>query len=298
MMAAIEKINSPVRELESAMLYEISAGEELSSEGVKYHDATMARKVADAIRDCLDCDCAILNSGAVRGNKDYATSRCISYGDLKKECPYPSPIVVAPMPFEVLKNAVRESRQPWKVPVGEKPKEATSALQCDTGVMIDKTTEEPITIAHGNPDDPNKLYSVACDTRVLKKNKVLAEYCAKFPDRIPPDDAGRPVLPILVEFFCGQIWHRLLDTIVGGDATAAVFDGSKAEKIFELFDADHSGLVDSNEVAAIIKDKLGPNLSSRIIVEQMITMVDLDGDGKISHEELLKGMKKIFHEHH
>ena len=31
--------------------------------------------------------------------------------------------------------------------------------------------------------------------------------------RIPPEDAGRPVLPILVDFFCGLMWEKLFTSV-------------------------------------------------------------------------------------
>lgn len=56
-----------------------------------------------------------------------------------------------------------------------------------------------------------RLYSVACDVYVLRKNPVFREYWKQHPERVPPADAGRPLLPILVEYFCTGMWRQLID---------------------------------------------------------------------------------------
>merc|ERR1712083_576387 len=141
--------------------------------------------------------------------------RGISYGDLKKECPYPSPMVVVPMPCSVLSQAIKLSRKPWwDIPPGGEPQEATSALQIDDRMNL--TDHELDMIADDEPDI-GRMYHVAIDTRVLKKNVVFNKYVSEYPDRIPPDDAGRPVLPILVEFFCSRMWERLIESAIKSD---------------------------------------------------------------------------------
>jgi len=287
LVRVIETINRPVRELESAMLYELTPDEMLSSVGVKFQESTMAQKVATAVRDCLKCDAAVINSGAVRGNKKY--TKCISYGDLKKECPYPSPMVVVPMPFAVLRDAVRLSRRPWwDIGEDEQPREATSALQVDYGMRVGPD-HMPVTICDG-PPELDRLYAIGCDTRVLRRNQVLVDYCAEFPERIPPDDAGRPVLPILVEFFCGTIWHRLCER-----ANCMLGPVKGVEQMMELFDLDRNGCIDAQELTAALQTHFGELLSSRIIVEQMIAMMDEDGNGTLSESELRKGLQRFLY---
>merc|ERR1719343_272470 len=118
-------------------------------------------------------------------------------------------MVVVAMPFNVLHDAVLMSRRPW-IQEGMPPKECASALQVDDGIDIEDNA--PASICGEDPDDdPERLYSVACDTYVLRKNVVFKEYCQQHPERVPPEDCGRPLLPILVEFFCMGIWKQLID---------------------------------------------------------------------------------------
>lgn len=300
----VERICSPVRELESAMLYELTPDEALTSIDAKFHDVSMGRMLASAIRDCLDCDAAVINSGAVRGNKEYHDS--ISYGDLKKECPYPSAVVVARMPFSVLRDAVLFSRKPWlfnqqKAP-NEDRKEGNSALQGDDGIHIDGS-HRMTSICHETPADPEdlqRLYSVACDTYFLKKNDVFKMYCQEFPDRIPPADAGRPLLPILVEFFTGELWRKLVMAGAGTERQTAILgEGSDSilHHFFEEVDVDHDGKITHAELKAQVEKRLGKRLSSKVILDQMIQLVDSDFDGKVDEKELRAGMRKIFHSH-
>jgi len=286
----IDKISRPVRELETAIIYELAEGEVLSSIGVRYHEASMAQLVATALRDVLHCDAAVINSGAVRGNRDY--NETISYADLKRECPFPSPIVVTRMPFEVLRDAVQHSRRPWwDVPAGGRPGECASALQVDDAISTD-AGHAALTIGGGAPET-QKLYAIACDTRVLKNNKVLKEYCARFPDRIPPDDAGRPVLPLLAEYFCGRLWQRLIDTATNRRSALRRTRADTISLAFEILDVDQDGRINHEELRAGVERILGEKLSSNIIVEQMLSMLDGDNDGMLTRTELRHGVTKI-----
>jgi 2',3'-cyclic-nucleotide 2'-phosphodiesterase (5'-nucleotidase family) len=196
----VHRILRPVRELESATLYILRNGENLSSVGVSVAPSTMATCLANAVRDVLQADAAVLNSGAVRGSKAYSYS--VSFGDLRNECPYPTPMIIVPMPFSVLQEAVKQSRAAW-------PTKTPSSLQVDSGVHVDDDGC-PTTVV-GTEPKPDRLYAVACDVRVLWRNAVFSEYCRQHPDRIPPADAGRPLLPILVEYFCGKMWADLIE---------------------------------------------------------------------------------------
>lgn len=300
----VERICAPVRELESAMLYELRPNEVLSSVDAKFQDVSMGRKLATAIRDCLECDAAVINSGAVRGNKEYHD--CISYGDLKRECPYPSAVVVTRMPFSVLRDAIIFSRKPWQFNKEKGPnedrKEGNSALQGDDGIHIDEH-HRMTTICHEEPKDPEdlqQLYSVACDTYFLKKNEVFKEYCQQFPERIPPADAGRPLLPILVEFFTGELWRKFVMASVGTTRQTDILAEGKASILHDLFeemDIDHDGKISHAELKAQVEKRLGERLSSRVILDQMIQLVDSDFDGKVDENELREGLRKIFHSH-
>jgi len=127
------------------------------------------------------------------------------------------------------------------------------------------------------------------------RNKIFKEYCAEFPGRVPPEDAGRPVIPILVEFFCGEIWERLLELAVEVAGSKQV--GSKLHAIFEIFDVDHNGEIDEEDLTTAISGRLGKELAAKVIVQQMLALIDKDDDGKIHEKQLRLGLMKLLHHH-
>eukprot|EP00929_Paragymnodinium_shiwhaense_P121152 TRINITY_DN9329_c0_g1_i1.p1 TRINITY_DN9329_c0_g1~~TRINITY_DN9329_c0_g1_i1.p1 ORF type:complete len:616 (-),score=148.50 TRINITY_DN9329_c0_g1_i1:259-2106(-) len=284
LQAEISVIEKPVRELETACIYEIPEGATLTSIGIKFGESSMARLVATAIRNCLECDAAIVNSGAVRGKKEYKEG-VLTYGDLKKECPYPSMMVVTKMPFEILRDAIKESRRPWwDLKEGEERQEGNSAFHADEDCKIGEN-HMLFQICGGEPEE-GRLYHVACDTRYLKKNPVFKKYAEEHPERIQPEDAGRPVLPILVEYFCGEMWMRLINT-------GKNYRQSVVNNFFTIADADGDGNIDVDELQKAVSERMGKRLSSGIIMEQMIAAVDENFDGKVNADELNKGIQKI-----
>lgn len=309
----VEKAYAPLRELECACLYVIPKGKPLTSVNSRYQDCSLARMMATAVRECLGCDGVILNSGTVRGNREYLDA--LSYGDLKRECPFESPVVVVEMPFSVLREGVRLSRKNWwDIGEGQARKEAASALQTDDG--IDLVDHAPSTIRGKANPDTDKFFRVGCDHYVLGRNLVFKEYCQNNPDRIPPPDAGRPLLPILVEFFCGLMWHQLIDSASNqvmsresvrefkrraadealGDMTnskSMVGFSDSVHKIFTLFDEDHDDNISAAEMQKVLSMVLGPKLSSGIVVQQLMHMVDADSDGTISEAELHQAIRKM-----
>jgi len=295
----VDKAHTPLLELESACLYSMPAGESLSSVRSRFQECSLARMMATAVRECLDCDGVIVNSGTVRGNKEYFDG--ISYGDLKRECPFPSPLIVVQMPFSILKEGIKLSRQKWWEPEqeGGERKEAASALQTDYGMEI--MDHVPVTMS-GRQADDDDMFNIGIDTYVVGRNAIFKEYCKNFPDRVPPNDAGRPLLPILVEYFCTKMWHQLidaasdqvmsqasicnfkrraaddaLDTDMAQTQSAVGFSNS-VHKIFTLFDQDRDGSITANELQRVLSQALGPQLSSRIVVQQLMHMVDADGE--------------------
>jgi hypothetical protein len=294
--ALVQRTLVPVRELEQATLYVLQQGEELSSADANTSPSSMAVRLADAVRDTLHTDAAILNSGAVRGKKVYDKS--VSYGDLEKECPYPTPMVVVAMPFSVFREAVKVSREPW-------PAKTPSSLQVDSGVEVD-AQKVPITIGGCEPK-PDLLYTVGIDVRVTQRNAVFAEYCRQHPERIPPADAGRPLLPILVEFFCGLMWTDLLEraTSTSLRASANKQERENAKQLrkkciggfVDLIDADSNGVITIEEIHLLVEKYLGQELTSRVLVQQMLSMLDENGDGVLTIEELMRGLSQVLSHH-
>jgi len=261
--------------------------------------STMATCLATAVRDVLQADAAVLNSGAVRGSKAYSYS--VSFGDLKSECPYPTPMILVPMPFHVLREAVKQSRAAW-------PAKTPSSLQVDSGVNVDGD-DYPTTVGGIEPK-PDRMYAVACDVRVLGRNAVFSEYVRQHPERIPPADAGRPLLPILVEFFCGLMWANLLEeataaklrrtgtvAVEGGPAEVVQLRQKSIDKFVTMLDSNDDGRISFEEIRRCVEEFLGKEMASGVILQQMLSMLDKDGDGVLTTSELRSGLAGVLNCH-
>merc|ERR1719210_1841206 len=115
---------------------------------------------ATAVKSCLGCDGVMINSGTVRGNREYREG--ISYGDLKRECPFQSVMIVVEMPYSVLKEGFRLSRKKWwDIPEGSERKEAASALQTDEGMQI--ADHIPVTMDGNACINDDQLFRIGID---------------------------------------------------------------------------------------------------------------------------------------
>mmetsp|Transcript_30957 Transcript_30957/g.100828 ORF Transcript_30957/g.100828 Transcript_30957/m.100828 type:complete len:598 (+) Transcript_30957:275-2068(+) len=271
--AVVDKWLAPAKELERATLAFIEGEEELSSVGVRCKPSTMARLIATAMRDVVKADACIVNAGGVRGNRIY-DDRLVTYAQLSAECPFPSSNVVIKVPGGVFADAVKESRKTWP------DEEDAAAFHADEGVEIaeDNVT---VTAVAGEPLDPERIYNVLVDAYMVGTNPVLKAYAQEHPDRIPPDDAGSPALPLLVQYFCDKAWRKLADS----DGDGGV-DEAEVQKLFDMADKNKDGQLDESEVIAALQHVLGPQLASGVVARQMLSIADQNHDGKVSREEL------------
>ena len=59
--------------------------------------------------------------------------------------------------------------------------------------------------------EPTLTRGLMVDAYMVTVNPVLKAWAAAHPEFIPPDDAGRPALPILVQYFCDKAWRAVVD---------------------------------------------------------------------------------------
>jgi len=272
----------PVYELQAATLARYPVTNDtplLTSIGVRYGDCTMAALLASALRDATDADGAVINGGSVRGNREYRDG-LITYAHLTAEVPFPSAIIVVPMPGKVLSEAVRISRQPW-IDARPATKEVNSALHNDDQMRLSQQTGE-VTHVCGRPLEPDTVYNIAIDTYVVRKNLALKEYSKQFPERIPPDDAGQPALACLVRYFCKRMWLKLADLNEDGVVTF-----SELEDLFRSADTNEDHLVDFEELLDVLNRNLGEGMASRVLARQMMNLADINQDGRADFDELM-----------
>lgn len=267
---------APAIELQQAVLGVYPPGA-LSSVDVRVKPSTMATAIATAFRQTERTDGAVINAGGVRANKLYQDG-LVSFADLNKECPFPSENITILVSGDVLSRAVQISRAPW-------PESSGTALHCDDAMEIDPATHA-VTAVAGAPLEPDRLYTVVVDSYIVKSNEALAAYAGEFPERIPPDDAGRPALPILVQYFCDRVWNKLLDFDEDGSVSA-----EEVEALFVEADTSGDGQISPEEMLAVIEKRLGSVQASGILAKQCLTSIDKDNDGFVSRAELLDFIK-------
>ena len=177
------------------------------------------------------------------------------------------------VPGKVLAEAIKWSRQGWTNTPDE---EVNQAFQCSRSITVSETHE--LTHIGGEPLDPERIYSTALYTYDMSKAPAFKEYAATCPGKIPNAEASRPVITLLVEYFCARLWKRLVDTDGDGHVTL-----EELLKFVEDSDKDKSGILSFDEVAAAVKEKLGN--SSVVVAEQMMAMLDADSSGTIDIKE-------------
>lgn len=292
----VERAEAPMQELLSATLailpqleapcaLAVTGGEPAlpSSKGARYGPCTMAMYLAEGLKLVMGADAALINSGAVRGDKEYSDG-AFSYADLQIECPFPSDNLVISIDGATLSRAVRKSREPWRVEsVGEggeaARKEGSAALQHDLECETDG--RGALTHVMGSPLEPLRYYRVVVDVYDLAKDPVLAKYASLNPGRIPAKDSGRPTMQILVEYFCMQLWHKLVDGDENGQITV-----EEVSELFDEADVDHSGALSEEELFSILDKRVGSG-ASRLVARTMLTLADRNDDGLVTREELM-----------
>ena len=294
----VEKKLAPVRALSKATLLQLTpqimerfAGKlsTLSSKRTRFEESTFATMLATLGAECMDVDFCAINAGAIRGDMDYPEGSDVSFAHLKKECPFPSSVVICTVTGAVLAEAVESSRAGWYE--NAEPIESSQALHGDNGAKVqvaeDGKSCKLVTVG-GEPLQREKEYSVLLDTYDIKKNTALAAYKMEHPEHFPPADSGRPVLPILVERLAKMLFLTIVDANSDGDGGAEEIDA-----LFAKFDSDGTNGLSADEIAKALASKLGDG-ASNLVASTMLSLADVDGNGNVSKDELRKVVESVF----
>eukprot|EP00937_MAST-01D_sp_MAST-1D-sp2_P001858 g1858.t1 len=265
---AVTKHMALVDALEHATLATKPEGVHWSSRDIRVSQTSIGTMLCTALRNGLNtkemtCDAMIMNAGGIRANHDYPDDHInFSYGDLKREIPFSSEVVVIEMPGSVLQESITYSRH--KAP-GEM---ASMFLQLDEGLELDAGGN--VTHVHGKPFSSDVVYHVGVlYTAVTGMDNIvpLVEYCnsvLKPKGDMPPEDAGRPAKTVLVHYFALEIFKSIF--------TVAKKQCGKGHT--EITKAD----VHSSLVAVGLED-------SDVLVDFIFKNVDTDASGTISMAE-------------
>ena len=284
------------------------------------------------LRMGMRAQCSIINAGTVRGNKVYNPNEheWFTWSDLKTEIPFPTEMVVVPIPGQVLSDTIAYGRE-HNVGTGG------YIHHCDAiGWDFDKNRIETI---QGQPMDPDQRYLTALPAKAFggMDNLVPLLEWAKCQSSLACDEeAGRPAKMLIVEMFAALLWLEMgsfeqIDTDGDGILTrdevkerAAVVFGEEVadlvvESIMNVADLHHTGTIsplDMMVVRFVATDMIGhvcthqelgvmktvvsevmgyrpSHCEVKRVVTELRNVLDISGDGKIDRVEAMKAIGEV-----
>jgi len=280
----LKQLQQPAEALKTAVLAVREPGY-LSSIGVRQHECTMATLIATAMKEAVNaCEVCLINAGAVRAKKEYVDG-LVTFADLNAECPFPSQYICVRLEGRALSAAVQQSRRPWRPTDGSEPSETADALHTDDATVVDPQTLAVVRVA-GAPLEEGRVYTTLIDSYIMRSTPALKAYADAHPGRVPPDDSGRPALPILVQYFCDCVWRSLVEVDADGEVSVG-----RLSKLFSEADADGDGEISQEEMLTLLETHLGAQMKGRVsavLAQQCLNYADLDKNGSVNRAELLK----------
>ena len=117
----------------------------------------------------------------------------------------------------------------------------------------------------------------------MSKEPAFKHFQEQYPGRVPDEEAGRSIMPIVLEHCCNLLWKQLVDE--DGDG---VVSEEEMLAFVSKTDVDGTGSVDKKELAQAVREKLGN--SSNVVVSQMMALMDEDNSGHLNIAEVKKGL--------
>jgi Ca2+-binding EF-hand superfamily protein len=263
-----------LEELDKASLFIVPDGQKLTSKRIRLQQASMGSVIVTALRSAFGADCGMINAGNIRGNTQYPEDKKnFTYSDLKSEMPFDSVVADIPLPGRIINETVRFTRQ---FALQDPPVEKGSYMQLDDNMKWDEATN---TVTHigGQPFDPDKIYECVVLWGVamegIDRVTPLHDYCKEhLADSLFPHDAdvGRPAKQVLVDYFGRAVWWHVIESVG-----------------FSGIDQDGDGRISEQELADTIHKELKGDLGD-LVIKNILSMADLDGDGFICKQELLQ----------
>lgn len=126
---------------------------------VRAKEAAIGNLVADAMRDAVHADVAIINGGGIRGDRTYASGHRLLRRDVLTELPFPNKVVLVEMSGRDLKSALENGLTFAGKPNGRYPQVSGVQVVAEADAVPGKKIKS-ITVG-GQPLKPDGLYRVA-----------------------------------------------------------------------------------------------------------------------------------------
>ena len=279
--ATAERHQAVLNALDSAVIYRHpKQAPLLSSKQMRLGQTTMSTLLCTAVRESLSyntpdhpVDCTLLQSRMIRGDRDYPNG-LFTLAALHLELPVSRDVVVVPMPGRVIAAALKDSR------ADEGEVNRSRYLHTCDNLVVAPHGEKVLSIK-GQPLSPDKVYTVAIQIDLLTGldniDDIIDYAKNELPGGPPPSDAGRPIMPVILDYFMRQLWQRLpaFDTIdINGDGSLSHEEVKEAYTQVFGWDADGDGIITEDEKRAV-----------ELLVQALIKVLDMDDNGEIDRQE-------------
>jgi len=228
------------------------------------------------LRMGMRCQCALINAGSVRGNRDYALSDNFTLSDLKDEIPFPTNFTSVYLPGRVLDASIRHSRadsrrRPTPIARG-------GYLHTCNNIVYDDNDECTVLI-EGEPFRPDGTYLVAMPSQFFQgidDHRPLMDWAEETGYEID-EEAAYPAKLVIVQLFSSLLWLKLgsFDEIdVNGDGVLTRDEVRR--RVLQLY-GNNGDEEQSSDDAAV----------SDLVVDSIFSVADLSGTGTVSPLEMM-----------
>jgi 2',3'-cyclic-nucleotide 2'-phosphodiesterase (5'-nucleotidase family) len=239
-----------------------------STKDNRWHASTGTTAIASMLRMGLRAQCAMMNAGAVRSNKDYNNDAFFTWSDLKETLPFATAMIAMPLPGSVLQETIHHSR---RLARQDPPAASGGYLHACSNILFDSndTHHDRIVSIRGQPFDPNAQYWTAFPAEFLRgidNHAPLLEWARLTKIDVDiSDETAIPAKMLIVQVFSSLLWLQL--------------------GTFQEIDRNHDGVISRDEVKAALREKMGNDVSD-LVVDGIFEVADMNGDGTITPLEM------------
>jgi Ca2+-binding EF-hand superfamily protein len=229
------------------------------------------------LRMGMRAQCAIINAGAVRGNKVYNDSdQYFCWSDLKAEIPFSTSLTACYIPGRVLEATIAYSRRGSR----HTPPQASGGYLHTCRNIVFNDQDNRIESIGGKPLDPNHEYLTALPVQFfagIDNHQPLLDWAAlrsNYPHGVVEpsaplysEESAIPAKMVLVQVFSALVWLQL--------------------GTFDEIDQNQDGVLQYEEVAARVSKLYADDNVADLVLQNLFSVADLTGDGTISPLEMM-----------
>mmetsp|Transcript_27926 Transcript_27926/g.46196 ORF Transcript_27926/g.46196 Transcript_27926/m.46196 type:complete len:325 (+) Transcript_27926:3-977(+) len=233
---------------------------------------------ASMLRMGMRAECGLMNAGNIRGGKTYPEDQeWFTWSDLKAEIPFQVGITAVSLPGQVLEDVINHSRRQARQ---SPPVTSGGYIQTCDNIEFDEEQQKIISI-QGEPFDPERHYLTSFPTNWfagMDGHTPLLEWAKGTPFEHAKESSSRQVKEVIVELFAALLWLEI---------------GS-----FDELDTDGDGFLSREEIREASLKIFGDDVAD-LVVDNVFSVADCDGDGKISIVDMMvvKFVAEDMHNH-